>query len=260
MNGPPDSQPQATAVSASAMKSAIILGAAVFGPSAAHASAVKVERNSAALEFSYSYPAEAAAIAPLNRRFQADLATQYRRALQLGVEDLKIYKQEKRAGISDFFSMEWTTAGQTPRLLSLQNQFSAFTGGAHPNTSYGALLWDRRLGREIKMETLFLRPGAFAALTRSRYCATLNAERSKRRDGEKLDLADFNACPKYSGLAIALVDKNRNGRFDAIDFVASPYTAGPYAEGKYEISLPVTSQLIAAIKPDYRNSFERQRQ
>lgn len=238
----------------------LILGAAFLSAANAHANAVKVERNSAALEFSYSYPAEAAAIPALNRRFQADLATQYRKASKLGLEDLKIYKEQKRGGISDFFSMEWTTAGQTPRLLSLQNQLSTFTGGAHPNTSYGALLWDRRLGREIKMETLFLRSGAFAALTRSRYCAALDAERKKRREGEKLDLPDFKACPKYSELAITAVDKDRNNRFDSIAFVASPYTAGPYAEGEYEVSLPVTSQLIAAIKPDYRSSFERQRQ
>lgn len=238
----------------------LILGAAFLSAANAHANAVKVERNSAALEFSYSYPAEAAAIPALNRRFQADLATQYRKASKLGLEDLKIYKEQKRGGISDFFSMEWTTAGQTPRLLSLQNQLSTFTGGAHPNTSYGALLWDRRLGREIRMETLFLRSGAFAALTRSRYCAALDAERKKRREGEKLDLPDFNACPKYSELAITAVDKDRNNRFDSIAFVASPYTAGPYAEGEYEVSLPVTSQLIAAIKPDYRSSFERQRQ
>lgn len=238
----------------------LILGAALLSAANAHANAVKVERNSAALEFSYSYPAEAAAIPALNHRFQADLTTQYRKASKLGLEDLKIYKEQKRGGISDFFSMEWTTAGQTPRLLSLQNQLSTFTGGAHPNTSYGALLWDRRLGREIRMETLFLRSGAFAALTRSRYCAALDAERKKRREGEKLDLPDFNACPKYSELAITAVDKDRNNRFDSIAFVASPYTAGPYAEGEYEVSLPVTSQLIAAIKPDYRSSFERQRQ
>ena len=61
-------------------------------------------------------------------------------------------------------------------------------------------------------------------------------------------------------LAIALVDRNKNGRFDSIHFVASPYIAGPYAEGEYEISLPVTSQLISGIKPEYRSSFERQRQ
>jgi hypothetical protein len=98
-----------------------------------------------------------------------------------------------------------------------------------------------------------------AALTRPGYCRALDAERRKRRQGERLG-GDFDECPKYGDLAIAPVDKNRNGRFDTIQFVASPYTAGPYAEGEYSIALPVTSQLIAAIKPEYRSSFERQRQ
>ena len=56
------------------------------------------------------------------------------------------------------------------------------------------------------------------------------------------------------------VDKDKDGRFDEVEFVASPYTAGPYAEGEYELVLPVTRQLIAAIKPVYRASFEAQRQ
>jgi len=61
-------------------------------------------------------------------------------------------------------------------------------------------------------------------------------------------------------LAIAPLDRNRNGRFDTIAFVASPYVAGPYVEGEYEISLPVTSHLIRGIRPEFRDSFERQRQ
>ena len=92
------------------------------------------------------------------------------------------------------------------------------------------------------------------------YCKRLDAERTKRREGEKLDLPEFNQCPKYSDLAIAPVDSNKNGRFDRIDFVASPYVAGPYVEGEYEILVPVTPKFIAALKPDYRGSFEPQRQ
>jgi len=78
--------------------------------------------------------------------------------------------------------------------------------------------------------------------------------------GEKLDLPEFNECPKYSDLAIAPVDKNKDGRFDRLGFIASPYVAGPYAEGEYEIELPVTPQLIAAMKSTYRSSYEAQRQ
>ena len=43
-------------------------------------------------------------------------------------------------------------------------------------------------------------------------------------------------------------------------FVASPYVAGPYVEGEYEVELPVTARLIEALRPEYRESFEAQRQ
>ena len=220
----------------------------------------KVVRDTPALDFRYEWSPEAVAIPQLDLRFYADAKKALAEAQKNAREDQLLAKQQKRDFNQHDYSMQWTTAGQTPRLLSLQSNLGSFEGGAHPNTSYGALLWDREAKREIKIESLYLRPGAFAALTRTRFCAALDAERNKRRAGQKLDLPDFNACPKYSELAIALVDKNKNARFDSIEFVASPYVAGPYVEGEYEIALPVTSQLIAGIKPDYRSSFERQRQ
>jgi hypothetical protein len=220
----------------------------------------KVVRNTPALDFSYVWPPEAVTVPALDLRFYTDAKKALAEAQANAREDQQVAKQQKRDFHQHDYSMEWTTAGQSARLLSLQSDLGSFEGGAHPNSVYGALLWDRSQKREIKIESLFLRFGAFAAVTRPRFCAALDAERTKRRGGEKLDLPDFNACPKYSELAIALMDRNRNDRFDSIAFVASPYTAGPYAEGEYEIVLPVTSQLIAAIKPNYRSSFERQRQ
>ena len=220
----------------------------------------KVVRKTPALDFSYEWSREAAAIPALDLRFYTEAKEALNEAEKNAREDQLLAKQQKRDFNQHDFSMQWTTAGQTPRLLSLQSDLGSFEGGAHPNTVYGALLWDRSVQREVKVDSLFLRSTAFAALTRPRYCAALSAERNKRREGEKLDLPEFNTCPKYGDLAIALVDRNKNGRFDSIHFVASPYIAGPYAEGEYEISLPVTSQLISGIKPEYRISFERQRQ
>jgi len=242
------------------MKSWPILIAVAVCSGAASAAAVKIQHDSKALEFSYSWPAQAAAAPALDKRFRAEAGKAYKGALGVALENQKIYREQKRDGMQDFYSMEWSAAGHTPRLLSLQNELSTFTGGAHPNTGYNALLWDRRASREIGWMSLFRQPGSFAALTRSAYCRALDKERAKRRQGEKLDLPDFNACPKYSELAIAPVDSNNDGRFDTIEYVASPYTAGPYAEGAYNVTLPVTSQLIAAIKPEFRNSFARQRQ
>jgi hypothetical protein len=242
------------------MKRGIILAIALLCMAAAAAKPVKVVHKSKALDFTYSWPSEAAAIPTLNARFRADLAKSYSQALADAREDAKMYREQQRTGMQDLFLSIWTSAGETPRLLSLQQQLSTFTGGAHPNTGYDALLWDRKLNREIKVGSLFGRPASLAAITRTAYCKALDKERLKRREGMTVDVPEFNACPKFSELAISPADKSGNGRFDAIHFVASPYTAGPYSEGKYEIPVPVSPELIAAMKPEYRASFEPQRQ
>lgn len=222
--------------------------------------AVTIEHNSSALEFTYEWPVEAAAISSLDRRLRSEATMAYRRHLKIGLEDKKLYAEQQRGSIRDFYLKRWTTAGKSPRLLSLQFQHSSYTGGAHPNTDYGALLWDLRLDRPIKVVDLFQHGGSLQSLTRGAFCKALDAERLRRRNGERPDLAEFNRCPKYADLAIAPVDKEPGRRFDALALVASPYTAGPYAEGDYAITLPITRRLIAAMKPAYRASFEPQRQ
>jgi hypothetical protein len=259
MNGAGDSQPRARDVASLIMKAAIVVVAALLLTGAA-AGPHKVVRNSAVLEFTYRWPSEAAAIPRLDAMFYRQAKGDLAKAQADALEDRNLARRDKREFHPHYYSMVWHTVGQTPRLLSLEAAFEGFTGGAHPNHGNEALLWDRRLNRKIEASALFLKSSAFPALTRRAYCRALDAERSKRREGAKLDLPEFNACPKYSELTIAFVDKDRNGRFDTIDLVAPPYVAGPYAEGKYAVTLPVTSQLIAAIMPDYRNSFERQRQ
>jgi hypothetical protein len=238
------------------MRWGIFPAAALLCAAAPGAKPVEVEQNSKALEFSFAWPAEAAAIPALDRRFRTEMAKALREARANAREDEQLAKSQNREFNPHYYSMQWTSAGESVRLLALESETGSFTGGAHPNTSYGALLWDRRTGRPISMGSLFLRSGDFGALTRSACCKALDAERLKRREGEKLDLPDFNACPKYSDLAIGPVDRDKNGRFDAIHFVASPYVAGPYVEGEYAILVPVSARLIAALKRAYRPSFE----
>ena len=259
MNRSLDSQPRAPVVDLAGMKWGTLTALALvsFGPAAA--APVKIQHDSKALEFSCQWPAEAAAIRALDQRFRNEETKAYRDALANARYDQKLAGQQKRDYNAHYYSMTWTTAGQSPRLLSLQSENGTFTGGAHPNTSYGSLLWDRRLGREVGTASLFGRRGDFAALTRSAYCRRLDAERKKRREGMVLG-GEFDQCPAYSDLAIAPVDKNKDGRFDRFAFVASPYVAGPYVEGEYEIFLPISAKLMAALKPEYRSSFEAQRQ
>jgi hypothetical protein len=37
--------------------------------------------------------------------------------------------------------------------------------------------------------------------------------------------------------------------------LVAPYNAGPYAEGSYEVTVPVTPEILALVKAEYRDSF-----
>jgi Deacetylase PdaC len=227
--------------------------------SAADPKAVKIERDSKALQFSFEWSAEAAAIPALNREFRARMEAALKRADADAQKDMQAARGMKREFHPHFHSEAWATAGQSLRLLSLQGEVGTFTGGAHPNSTDMAMLWDRVSNRKVELAGLFTSTAGFDAVARKPYCRALDAERSKRRKGENLG-AMFTQCPKFSELAVAPKDKDGDGRFDTIAFIASPYVAGPYAEGDYEVSLPVTRKLMMALKPAYRASFKAQPQ
>lgn len=216
----------------------------------------KVVRNTSALEFSYVWPAEAVAIPALDLKLYADAKANLTKAQKYAREDPRAGKERD---FGHYYSMTWSSAGQSARLLSLEGAWETYTGGAHPAHGSKSLLWDRNKNRAIDVGALFMKSSSFPAITRISYCKTLNAERLQRRDEEKMD-GPFDQCPKYEELTIAPFDNDDNGRFDRIHFVADEYVAGPYVEGPYETPLPVTAQLIAALKPEYRSSFEIYRQ
>jgi hypothetical protein len=157
-----------------------------------------------------------------------------------------------------YFARGWETAGQSRRLLSLKAATETFTGGAHGNRGTTALLWDRQLGREIDRNTLLQRPGWWDGAIRQPFCTLLDRERSKRRE-EPVKRSNWpNQCPELKELTVTLEDVDKDARFDHVSVTADPYVAGAYAEGDYTISLPITGQMIARLKPEYRSSFEAQ--
>ena len=79
----------------------------------------------------------------------------------------------------------------------------------------------------------------------------------EKRRGEPVQPDDlFGDCPKYHDVTVLLSDEDSNGRFDHIHVIADQYVAGPYAEGPYEILLPITAAMIERLKPEYRPSFQ----
>ena len=225
------------------------------------AAPVAIASKDELLEFEYSWSGEAATVPALDRRFRADAAKQKREALATAREDRKVRletggKPEDWNG--HFFSHSWETAGQSTRLLSLEASTGTYTGGAHGNSGTSSLLWDRRAAREISLDSLLQRPGWWNAAIRQPFCTLLDRERAKRR-GEPVNKADmFGACPELKELTLTLEDKDKDARFDHVRVTADPYVAGPYAEGEYVISLPLTAAMLNRLKPAYRADFEPQ--
>jgi len=220
------------------------------------AKAVKVSEENDLYEFEYGWSAEAAAVPQLDARFRKDMEAAKVELTSGAKED----RDERTKQGYDYHPhathMSYETAGQSERLLSLGSTVYGFTGGAHGSSGSGSLLWDRQLSREIALQDL-LQPGqSWTGAIRQPFCVLLNREREKRRE-EPVEPDDlFGNCPELKELTVLLSDGDKNGRFDHVTVTADQYVAGPYAEGPYDISLPITAKMIERLKPEYSSSFE----
>ena len=225
-------------------------------PQAAPAKAHLTEETSDLLEFTYGWPAEAAAIPKLNARFQADLERKRKEAMATAREDKEARGADAPYNGHDF-SQVWETQGQTARLLSLAADLGTFTGGAHGNSIYQALLWDRGKDAPVELKDLFANPGAAFAAMMPIYCKELNGQRAEKRQGEDMaGAADWMVqCRPIAEQIVAPVDADKDGRFELFRVLLEPYNAGPYAEGTYEVDVPVTDLIRKLLKPEYSTSF-----
>ncbi|NBC89171.1 MAG: hypothetical protein GVX90_06750 [Alphaproteobacteria bacterium] len=214
------------------------------------------ERDGGTRDFTYAWPAEVSAIpelsALLTRRREAALEEQkadWNAALaEFAGEDCATCK-------SRGFIKGWTVAADTPRFLSLKGEISLYTGGAHPNSAFDALVWDREAGEALEPLDLFTSPGALERAVRAPYCEALVAQQQERRGQWFTPPADPTAdCPALDALVV--VPSSIGGEaVDEVYLLAAPYIAGAYAEGPYKVRLPVTDDLIAAVKEEYRAAF-----
>jgi len=225
--------------------------ATLFGPSSPFA----LDRKGDLVEFNYAWSAEASANPVLIRRLRSDLETSWSAASSTAQADRAAALAAKRPFNGHRYSRRWATAGQSSRLLSLEGQTVIFTG-AEPSHGAEGLLWDRSTRAEIKAARLFTAGSSLEKLVHIPFCVTLEGERAKRRGAPVRAGDPFSQCPKLSELAVLPADSNANRRFDRFRLIAPNGIAGAYAEGRYDIAVPVTAALRAALKPAYRSSFE----
>lgn len=224
-------------------------------PSAAPVERKVAERNDA-FEFEYSWPAAASAIPELVVELEADLARQ-RRELAAAAREGQAAARENGLTYNPYaHAVNWSVVTELPGWLSLSAAAYSYTGGAHPNHWSQALLWDKAAGKSHQAADLFTSKAALSEAIRAPFCAALNRERSARR-GEPVrsDSGEmFTECIDPTDSTVILGSSNGQ-QFDRIGVLVAPYEAGPYAEGDYEVTLPVTRAVMAAVKPQYRAVF-----
>jgi CRP-like cAMP-binding protein len=60
---------------------------------------------------------------------------------------------------------------------------------------------------------------------------------------------------RYFGELTLLLGSSNGRTFDRIGLIADPYVAGSYAEGPYDVTVPITQAVLDAVKPAYKEAF-----
>lgn len=207
-----------------------------------------------ALRFRWSVPPEAALDPRLFRALRADAEAELQAAR---AEAEALARAAARDG-TPFRGTEWVQRwkleAEAPSFLALSATGYQFTGGAHGLLGFSGALFDRTTGERIGLAVLFrdadAHRAALDALTPG-WCAALDAERARRRGGERN--AAFSDCPPIGEqLILPLGD----APIRAFKLFAAPYAVGPWSEGPYEIVIDA-APAVPHLAPRFAPAFAR---
>ncbi len=203
-----------------------------------------------AYAFSIVYPAEAAAIPALAALLHYEVLRAERW--------LREQKGEAPGRIS--YEAEWRVDAMTPELIALSGTVATYAGGAHGGIEYRTILFDRGRDRAMRFGDLFRvgpfehdllgeRPRGLGAVQHA-FCGALAAEVRARRDEAKPEIR----CPDVDAQPVTLLCGPR-GRIEAMRALIAPYVVGSWAEGPYEVDIPVDARMISAMERRFRLAF-----
>ncbi|KPL69671.1 hypothetical protein SZ64_17165 [Erythrobacter sp. SG61-1L] len=216
----------------------------------------KIAQANETYEFEYSFPAQADAVPGL----RAMLETQAKKDMAEAESAATAGRADAQANDYPFhaygYSTDWQVVTDLPGWLSLSATHWEFTGGAHGNSNFDSMLWDRKADTAREPLSLFTSVKALEAAAQPAFCNALDKQREEKRGEKVVRSADdwMTACIGFDSVTLILGSSNGQ-TFDRIGFLVPPYAAGPYVEGDYEVTLPVTPAVMKAVKPQYRASF-----
>jgi hypothetical protein len=182
------------------------------------------------------------------------------------VRDLRQFAEGAQADLSEAGgegmaydkTIQFGAGFETGKLLSLSRLTSEFTGGAHPNSRYGAVLWDKALKRQVAAADFFRKGADLTALDRA-LCEAVNVEKRARGSTDAAILGGDGmwTCPRAAETPFVLAAGTTPGKAGGLTFLIGPYQVGPRAEGAYEIAIPA-AVFRALLSPAYADEFAGQ--
>lgn len=222
---------------------------------AKNAPASNMKEDNDLIDFSYSYPREAAEISGLAGWLDNDRAAKRDALIAAAQRDKAAAEKGGFPYRAHSHMQTWQRVTSTPRFLSLSAEIETYAGGAHGMTVFDSLLWDRNRRKQIEPLDLFKSGEAFDAAIGEAFCAGI--KRVKAAKGIAADQAPdgpFAKCPPASAQTVWL--GSSDGRYlDRMTIAIAPYEVGPFAEGSYKINIPVTGTLVKAVKDEFARDF-----
>lgn len=185
-------------------------------------------------------PARAMAIAPLKDRifslYGKDVAE---------VKDEARDDQDGNKNFHPYFlDTRWRATFENDAVLSLSAEVYGDTGGAHPNSAFETLVWDKRHARAVPIEALFA-PGraktALAAIAKAATGAWTRAYITKagQDPGRDTDMADAGIGPDSVKLAnYALTYGAGEAKANGIVILYGAGQIWPHVLGDFRLAIP----------------------
>jgi hypothetical protein len=189
--------------------------------------------------FLFSYPVAARSIPTLEARL-----VEARRQARLGFDGTIAEARRFQTGRYAYLET-YTLDADRPELLALAARHSEYAGGASAAWTAGTLIWDRRADRPLDFDGLFEDAEAAQALVNGQFCGALRAARHRALGTEVHD-----ECPD---IYFARLIPGPDGRVARLHFNFDPIDGTE--DGQFDVELPVTAELLSAIRPAYRAAF-----
>ncbi len=163
-------------------------------------------------------------------------------------------------------SLAFSMPVETPRVVAVAADGSAYTGGAHGNPLVARFVWLPTAGQLLTADQLIPEAGGWqdvSAYVREQ----LHSALSQRVDADDLApvereqvmrsairMIDEGSDPEPGNFAQFEPVPGADGRLRALRFVFPPYQVGPYSDGVQTVEVPA-SVLLPHVAPQYRDLF-----